>query len=53
VIDDKGNMTNFTLAQASGSEREAVWKLISNKKRRFLLGDKEYLLTHGVTYKYT
>jgi IS5 family transposase len=43
LIDDEGNIANFTLTQASGSEREAVWELVSNKKRRFLLGDKGYL----------
>jgi hypothetical protein len=26
LIDDKGNIANFTLTQASGSEREAVWE---------------------------
>ena len=43
LIDDIGNIANFTLTEASGSEREAVWELIRHKKRNFLLGDKGYL----------
>ena len=43
LIDDKGNITNFTLTEASGSEREAVWELVENKSQKFLLGDKGYL----------
>jgi hypothetical protein len=26
LIDDTGNIANFTLTEASGSEREAVWE---------------------------
>ena len=43
LIDDTGNITNFTLTEASGSEREAVWELAEHKKQNFLLGDKGYL----------
>ena len=43
LIDDTGNITNFTLTEASGSEREAVWELVENKSQKFLLGDKGYL----------
>ena len=43
LIDDSGNITNFTLTEASGSEREAVWELTKHKKQNFLLGDKGYL----------
>lgn len=43
LIDDTGNIANFTLTEASGSEREAVWELTENKKQNFLLGDKGYL----------
>lgn len=45
LIDDAGNIANFTLTEASGSERDAVWELVRNKKRNFLLGDKGYLST--------
>lgn len=43
LVDGAGNIENFTLTEASGSEREAVWELIRNKKNTFLLGDKGYL----------
>ena len=43
LIDGAGNIANFTLTEASGSEREAVWELTENKKQNFLLGDKGYL----------
>lgn len=43
LVDDAGNIANFTLTEASGSEREAVWELVLNKKHKFLLGDKGYL----------
>jgi IS5 family transposase len=43
LIDNIGNITNFTLTEASGSEREAVWELVENKTQNLLLGDKGYL----------
>ena len=43
LIDNIGNIANFTLAEASGSEREAVWELVENKTENLLLGDKGYL----------
>ncbi|WP_028866352.1 IS982 family transposase [Psychromonas hadalis] len=43
LVDAVGNIANFTLTEASGSERKAVWELVRNKKDKFLLGDKGYL----------
>jgi hypothetical protein len=43
LIDSIGNITNFTLTEAAGSEREAVWELVENRTDNFLLGDKGYL----------
>ena len=43
LVDAAGNIANFTLTEASGSEREAVWELVDNKNDTFLLGDKGYL----------
>jgi hypothetical protein len=43
LIDNAGNITNFTLTEASGSEREAVWELTEHKIQSLLLGDKGYL----------
>ena len=43
LVDNEGNIANFTLTEASGSEREAVWELVQNKSQNFLLGDKGYL----------
>jgi len=35
LIDGTGNIVNFTLTEASGSEREAVWELVKGKEQRF------------------
>tara|TARA_B110000881_G_scaffold155996_1_gene138823 strand:+ start:101 stop:994 length:894 start_codon:yes stop_codon:yes gene_type:complete len=43
LVDDVGNIINFTLTEAAGSERDAVWELIQNKSNNYLLGDKGYL----------
>lgn len=46
LVDGAGNIANFTLTEASGSEREGVWELMRNKNNTFLLGDKGYLSAH-------
>jgi hypothetical protein len=41
LVDDTCNIASLTLTEASGSERDAVWELVENKKVIVLLGDKE------------
>jgi hypothetical protein len=43
LVDDTCNIASLTLTEASGSERDAVWELVENKKVIVLLGDKSYL----------
>ena len=43
LVDIEGNIAGFTLTEAAGSERDAVWELMAHKNDRLLLGDKGYL----------